>query len=156
MRRLRPAVSGTQSWRIHHQTALRREWLWTPPASALTAGQRGDAPQAKVLLNQVSSGTPRHTVADAAYDSDALRKQSRQLKAKVCIRPNPTRKRKKCYDKQRHKLRDVIERFFRRIKRCRLCATHYEKKSCIFAGFIRLAAVAGRLRDAGKSARIGM
>lgn len=107
----------------------------------LTAGQWGDAPQAKLLLNRVSPGTTRHIVGDAAYDSDAIREQSRKLQAKVCIRPNPTRKRKKRYDKERYKHRNVIERFFCQIKRCRRVATRYEKKSCNFAGFIWLAAL---------------
>lgn len=107
----------------------------------LTAGQRGDAPQAKVLLNQIVPGTVGHVVADAAYDSNAIREQSRNLKAKVCIRPNPTRKQKKRYDKQRYKHRNVIERFFCRIKRCRRVATRYEKKACNFAGFIWFAAL---------------
>lgn len=110
----------------------------------LTAGQKGDAPQAKVLLNQVEPGTARHIVADAAYDSDAIREQSRKLKAKACIRPNPTRKRRKRYDKERYKHRNVIERFFCRIKRCRRVATRYEKKACNFAGFLWLAALITR------------
>lgn len=92
-------------------------------------------------MNQIAPGSTQHIVADAAYDSDAIREQSRKLKAKVCIRPNPTRKRKKRYDKERYKHRNVIERFFCRIKRCRRVATRYEKKACNFAGFIWLAAM---------------
>ena len=107
----------------------------------LTAGQKGDAPQAKVLLNQGEPGTARHIVADAAYVIDAIREQSRKLIAKACISPNPTRKRKKRYDKERYKHRNVIERFFCRIKRCRRVATRYEKKACNFAGFVWFAAL---------------
>ena len=32
--------------------------------------------------------------ADAAYDGDAIRDRVRREKARACIRPNPTRKRK--------------------------------------------------------------
>lgn len=83
---------------------------------------------------------PKHVIADAAYDSDAIRGLSRKLKARACIKPNPTRKRKKRYDRQRYKHRNVIERFFRRIKQCRRIATRYEKKAQNFAGFVWLAA----------------
>ena len=82
----------------------------------VTPGQRGDAPQAPALLQGLRA---RHVLADAAYDSDAIRLLIRKLKARVCIRPNPTRKRTKRYDRQRYKHRNVIERFFRRIKQCR-------------------------------------
>ncbi|HEY1684631.1 MAG TPA: transposase, partial [Tepidisphaeraceae bacterium] len=44
------------------------------------------------------------------------------------------------YDPQRYKNRNVIERFFCRIRRCRRVATRYEKKAANFAGFIYLAA----------------
>ncbi len=103
----------------------------------VTAGQRGDAPQAPVLLSGLK---PKHVIADAAYDSNALRQLIREAKAKSCIRPNPTRKRRKRYDRRRYKHRNVIERFFRRIKQCRRVATRYEKKAENFAAFIWLAA----------------
>ena len=44
-------------------------------------------------------------------------------------------KRKKRYDRKRYKHRNVIERFFRRIKQCRRVATRYEKKAANFAAF---------------------
>ena len=103
----------------------------------LTAGQRGDAPQAPALLDGLRAN---HVLADAAYDSDAIRRCVRKMKAKACIKPNPTRKRKKRYDRRRYKHRNVIERFFRRIKQCRRVATRYEKKAANFAGFVHLPA----------------
>jgi putative transposase len=102
----------------------------------ITPGQSGDAPQAENLLKGLS---PKHVVADTAYDSDALRNQIRQSRGKACIRPNPTRKKKKRYDKQRYKHRNVIERFFGALKRFRRVATRYEKKAENFLGFVWLA-----------------
>ena len=58
-------------------------------------------------------------LADAAYDSDAIRTRVRSVAAIACIKPNPNRK--------RYKHRNVIERFFRCIKQCRRVATRYEK-----------------------------
>ena len=107
---------------------------------SLTPGQAGDCPQAQGLLDGLSPGVTRHVIADAAYDSDALREQVRRLGARACIRPNPTRKRRKQYDRQRYRHRNVIERFFCRIRRCRRAATRYEKKADNFAGFVYLAA----------------
>jgi transposase len=103
----------------------------------ITAGQRGDAPQAPALLVGLR---PKHVLADAAYDSDAIRRDIRRSKARACIKPNPTRKHKKRYNRQRYKHRNVIERFFGRIKNCRRVATRYEKKATNFAAFVWLAA----------------
>ena len=107
----------------------------------LTAGQRGDAPQGERLLGEWERGDLGTIVADTAYDSDAIRQRGKQLKAKVCIKPNPSRNVKKRYDKAVYKHRNQIERFFGRIKRCRRIATRYEKKAINFAGFIWLAAL---------------
>lgn len=106
----------------------------------VTAGQEGDAPQAEVLLDGFEKGSVRHVLADAAYDSAAIRQRARRMMAKACIRPNPTRKVKRRYDKKRYRNRNVIERFFGRIKRLRRAATRYEKKAVNFAGFVWLAA----------------
>jgi transposase len=92
----------------------------------VTPGQRGDAPQAASLLENLRA---RHVLADAGYDSDAIRTRVRQMMARACIKPNPTRKRKKRCDRRRYRHRNVIERFFRRIKPCRRIATRYEKKA---------------------------
>jgi len=107
---------------------------------SLTPGQSGDCPQAEQLLSGLARGTVGHVIADAAYDGDALRLSVRHLRARACIKPNPTRKRRKRYDRQRYKHRNVIERFFCRIRRCRRVATRYEKKPTNFAGFVYLAA----------------
>ena len=80
-------------------------------------------------------------VADAAYDSDAIRDRVRRSGARACIRPNPTRKRKKRYDRGRYTGRNVIERFFGAAKRFRRVATRYEKKPENYLGFAWLAAV---------------
>lgn len=107
----------------------------------LTPGQRGDAPLGEHLLESFHRGQVGTVIADAAYDSNAIRDPAKGLKAKVCIKPNPTRKRKKRYNRETYKHRNQIERFFGRIKRCRRVATRYEKKPANFAGFIWLAAL---------------
>jgi transposase len=122
--------------RIEYQAARRRRPPGPAAAAGAHAGQRGDSPQAAELLSNLQRGTVGHVIADAAYDSDDLRQRVRDLRARACIKPNPTRKRKKRYDRQRYKRRNVIERFFCRIRRCRRVATRYEKKAANFAGFV--------------------
>lgn len=104
----------------------------------LTPGQAGDAPRAGPLLDGLR---PRHVVADAAYDSDAIREGLRRGMARACIRPNPTRRVKKRYNRARYRNRNVIERFFGAIKRFRRVATRYDKKAQNFLGFAWLAAI---------------
>ena len=104
----------------------------------LTPGQAGDAPRAEQLLDGLH---PRHVVADAAYDSDAIRDRVRRSRGCACIRPNPTRRVRKRYDRERYKRRNVIERFFGAIKRFRRVATRYDKKAENFLGFAWLAAL---------------
>ena len=104
----------------------------------LSPGQAGDAPRAPALLDGLR---PRHVVADAAYDSDAIRERVRRAGARACIRPNPTRRRKKRYDRRRYRHRNVVERFFGAVKRFRRVATRYEKKAENYLGFAWLAAV---------------
>lgn len=103
----------------------------------VTPGQRGDSPLAPALLEGLQA---EHVLADAGYDSDANRLLIRHMKAKACIKPNPTRKQRKRYDKMRYRHRNVIERFFRRIKQCRRIATRYEKKAVNFTSLAWLAA----------------
>ena len=114
-----------------------------PLRITLTPGHRGDALQAPALLSGLC---PRHVVADAAYDSDGIRQQVRQAGGKACIPPNPTRNVKKRYDRVRYRNRNVIERFFGRIKRFRRVATRYEKKAENYLGIVWLAAVLVCLR----------
>ena len=106
----------------------------------LTAGRRGDAPQAEALRAGLRRGSVGHVVADAGYDADAIRRRVRGLRARCGIKPSPTRERRRRHDRRRYKGRNRIERFFNRLKRRRRVATRYEKKPENFAGFVYLAA----------------
>ena len=104
---------------------------------SLTEGQRHDVVEAASLIEGLS---PTHVIGDKAYDSDGLRKQIRRQKAKPVI---PCRKgtRRRRYDKEKYKLRNVVERFFNRLKHCRRVATRYEKTGRNYLGFVRFAAL---------------
>ena len=76
--------------------------------------------------------------ADAAYDGLANRASIRRAGARACVRPHRNRagRRGRRYDRRRYRNRNVIERFFRRIKECRRVATRYEKKAANYAAFV--------------------
>lgn len=79
-------------------------------------------------------------IADAAYDAERIRKRARSLRAKCCIKPNPTRTRKRRHGKERCKKRNVVERAIGQMKQFRRVATRYEKKAENYLGFAWLAA----------------
>ena len=63
--------------------------------------------------------TCQYIIADAAYDSDALRETIVAQGAVAVIRPRKNRVEDRPYDKEVYKRRNVIERFFHRLKQYR-------------------------------------
>ena len=107
----------------------------------LSPGQDGDGPHGRELLAKFQRGRIEHVLADTAYDGDDTRALIKKLKAKACIKPHKNRTTKKRYDKQRYKHRNLVERFFGRVKRFRRVATRYEKKPENYTGFFWIAAL---------------
>ena len=108
-----------------------------PIRFSLTGGERHDMVEAESLLKDLS---PEYVIGDKGYDSDPLRRQIRRQGAKPVI---PARKgiRRRRYDRIRYKLRNVVERFFNRIKHYRRVATRYEKTDPNYFGFLYLASL---------------
>jgi transposase len=104
----------------------------------LTPGQAHDAPPAKILLNSLQPG--QVVLADKAYDADWIRELIWEQGAEAVIPSKSNRKLPKTFDKALYKNRNLIERFFGRIKRSfRRIATRYDKTSRNFMAFINLA-----------------
>ena len=117
--------------------------LGCPVRFALTAGQKGDAPQAEALLQ----GLPADVVlADAAYDSDRLRDIIARKRAKAVIPNNPSRTRKYDLDRALYAERHLIECCFAKLKQFRRVATRYEKTARNYAAVVTLAAIVLWLR----------
>src|SRR5205807_757040 len=93
----------------------------------LTAGQCGDAPHAPDLLDGQGRGAVKAVVADRGYDSDANVALVRRLRARVVIPPLGCRTRKRRYSRRLYKGRNVVERFWSRVKQYRRVATRYDK-----------------------------
>ena len=101
----------------------------------LTAGQVHDVTQAQPLLRNVPA---RCVVADKAYDATALRQSIAAAGAKAVIPPRANRRKKIRWSKAIYRHRNLVERFFCRIKHyCRI-ATRYDKLAERFASFICL------------------
>ena len=104
----------------------------------LTAGARHDVTQAPALIAGYS---PTYVIADTAYDSDALRAEILAQDGIPVIRPRKNRVQERPYDEVVYKLRNVIERFFHRLKQYRRVATRYDKYADRYLGFVYFAAV---------------
>lgn len=104
----------------------------------LTAGARHDVTQAPALIAGYTCET---VIADAAYDSDAFRAEIVDQGSVPVIRPRKNRLEDRPYDKDLYKLRNVIERFFHRLKQYRRVATRYDKYARRYLGFVYVAAI---------------
>ena len=91
--------------------------------------------EAETLIADLS---PQYVVADKGYDSDPFREQIRRQGAKPVI-PSRQGHRRRRHDRTRYKLRNVVERFFNRIKHYRRVATRYDKTDRNYFGFVCLA-----------------
>lgn len=117
--------------------------LGCPVRFTLTAGQRGDAPQADVLIE----GLPAQAVmADAAYDSDRLRQAIAAKGARAVIPNNPARASKHPLDAHLYAQRHLVECCFSRLKQFRRVATRFEKTARNYLAVVTLAAIVLWLR----------
>jgi transposase len=81
-----------------------------------------------------------------AYDSDALRAQMAEQGAWANVRPMPNRKQVLAFSPFLYKYRNLVERFFSKIKHFRAVATRYDKDPDNFLASVKLAALRVWLR----------
>ena len=113
---------------------------------ALSAGNCGDAPEGRALLQQL--GPVDHSVyllMDRAYEGDETRALAMELGYIPVVPPKSNRKNPWDYDKQLYKQRNQVERLFRRIKRFRRIFTRYDKLDIIFLAFVYFALIVDAL-----------
>jgi transposase len=104
---------------------------------ALTGGEMADITEAQGLLCGLE---PDEVVADKGYDSDELVQFIRDAGAKAVIPPRRNRLHKRRWDRQIYKDRNIIERFFCRLKQFRRIATRYDKLAERYASIVTLGA----------------
>lgn len=79
-------------------------------------------------------------LADAGYDSDALREALAARGAWACVKPMPNRKRRPAFSAFLYRQRNLIERFFNKLKHFRAVATRFEKNPENYLALVKLAA----------------
>ena len=111
--------------------------LGCPVHFTLTAGQKGDAPQAEALIEGLAADI---FMADTAYDSDRLRNVIAEKGAIAVIPNNPSRAKKYPLDKDLYAQRYLVECCFSKLKQFRRVATRFEKTARNYLAIVTIAA----------------
>ena len=110
-----------------------------PIALKLTEGQAHDGTSASDMLGDLGQG--QILLADRAYDSDALRQDLAARGARANVRLMPNRVNLPRFSKRLYRQRNLVERFFNKIKQCRRVATRYDKLAANYLAFVKLASI---------------
>jgi transposase len=103
----------------------------------LTEGQAHDGRSAADMLDKI--GKDQVLLADRAYDSNALREKLGERGAWANIRPLANRRDKPAFSAFLYKYRNLVERFFNKLKHFRAVATRYEKHDANYLALVKLA-----------------
>ena len=98
--------------------------LGNPVRLLLTAGQTSEYTQAEALIEGFEAG---YVLADKGYDSDRFVSAIEKSHAVPVIPSKKNRKVPRDFDKALYKERNVVERFFQKLKNFRRIATRYER-----------------------------
>ena len=101
----------------------------------LTAGQVADIECANELIADLPCAS---LVADKGYDANALVTSLEASGAQAVIPPRSNRIEPRQYDRSAYRERNLIERFFNRIKHFRRIATRYDKLARSYLAFVRV------------------
>jgi len=108
-----------------------------PIALKLTEGQAYDGHSACDMLGSLAAGNI--LLADRAYDSDALRQILTARGAWANIRPMPQRRNVPAFNSFLYRYRNLVERFFNKLKHFRAVATRYDKYPENYLASVKLA-----------------
>ena len=109
-----------------------------PIALKLTKGQAHDGKSASDMLDELGAG--QILLADRAYDSDALRKRLADRGAWANVKPMPGRVNIPAFSPFLYRYRNLVERFFSKIKHFRAVATRFEKHDANYLAVVKLVA----------------
>jgi transposase len=109
-----------------------------PIALKLSEGQAHDGRSAADMLDNVEAG--QILLADRAYDSDALRNTLAERGAWANIKPMPRRVNVPAFSSYLYRFRNLVERFFNKLKHFRAVATRFEKHDENYLALVKLAA----------------
>lgn len=104
----------------------------------LTEGQAHDGRSAADMLDTIGEG--QVLLADRAYDSDGLRNALAERGAWANVKPMPNRKNVPAFSSFLYRYRNLVERFFSKLKHFRAVATRFEKHDANYLALVKLAA----------------
>ena len=105
----------------------------------LSEGQAHDGRSAEDMLGSVGRGDI--LLADRAYDSNALRETLAARGARANVRAMPQRLNPPSFSKRLYRKRNLVERFFNKLKQFRAIATRYDKRDDNYLACVKLASV---------------
>lgn len=112
--------------------------LGNPVALSLTPGQAADITEAEPLLERLK---PEALLADKGYDSDALVETLKERGIEPVIPSKANRKTPRQTDFALYRERNLVERFFGKIKHYRGIATRFDKLATTFLAGVLLICV---------------
>ena len=112
--------------------------LGNPVALSLTPGQAADITEAEPLLERLK---PEALLADKGYDSDALVETLKERGIEPVIPSKANRKMPRETDFALYRERNLVERFFNKIKHYRGIATRFDKLATTFLTGVLLVCV---------------
>ena len=103
----------------------------------LTEGQAHDGRSAADMLTGIGPG--QTLLADRAYDSDALRRSIDEQGGWANIKPMPGRVNIPLFSPFLYRARNLVERFFNKLKHFLAIATRFEKHDANYLALVKLA-----------------
>jgi transposase len=107
-----------------------------PIRIAPTPGQAHDGTAAEELLTNLKPGAT--LLADKAYDSNAIRDQAQEQDVWANIPPKSNRKGSFVFSAFLYRYRNLVERFFNKLKQFRAIATRYDKDPANFLAAVKI------------------
>jgi uncharacterized protein YecE (DUF72 family) len=80
-------------------------------------------------------------LADRGYDADWIRTLAAERGVWANIPPRCNRNDPICFSPHLYRARNLVERFFNKIKQCRRVATRYDKLAANYLAFVQLASI---------------
>ena len=107
----------------------------------LSAENVDDCTEAVPLLKLLPGLKDCDILADKAYGAKEIRTYLHDQSARYTIPPKVNTKQPWPFDKETYKRRNVIERFFNRLKEFRRAETRYDKRDDSFLAFVMVASI---------------
>lgn len=112
--------------------------LGNPVRLLLTPGQASEYGQAQALIEGF---IPEAVLADKGYDSDAFIDAIQRKGAEAVIPSRKNRLKPRQLDRHLYKARNLVERFFQKLKQFRRIATRYERLARNYQSMLSLVSV---------------